>query len=156
MFQEFAEATDGCSKTTLALIKSISSYVQKDEKRRIDLPDDIENPLFYESIVDILDVLLDSADSHIKNARAGVVSPRTNGQTLDSASVTVDRHRIVQSSQLECPKPQLKFLEEIDNSRERPFRPRLIKKYHYWWVVGTLLAPGLFLYLNIVILLLLC
>lgn len=131
MFQEFAEATDGCSKTTLALIKSISSYVQKDEKRRIDLPDDIGNPLFYESIVDILDVLLDSADGHIKSARAGVQSPRSNSQTLDGASITVDQQRIVQSLHLETKKPQLDFLDDIDNSRERPFRPRLITKYHY-------------------------
>lgn len=136
MFQEFAEATDGCSKTTLALIKSISSYVQKDEKRRIDLPDDIENPLFYESIVDILDVLLDSADSHIKSARTGVQTPRTDGQTLDGASITVDQKRIIQSSHLECPKPQLDFLEDIDNTRERPFRPRLKAKYHHWFVIS--------------------
>ena len=136
MFQEFAEASDGCSKTTLALIKSISSYVQKDEKRRIDLPDDIENPLFYESIVDILDVLLDSADSHIKSARTGVQTPRTDGQTLDGASITVDQRRITQSSHSECPKPQKAFLDDIDNTRERPFRPRLKVKYHHWFVIS--------------------
>ena len=133
MFKEFSEATESCSKKAVSLINSVATYAQTDEKKRIELPDDIENPLFYESIVDILDVLLDSADTHIKLARSGMQSPPSKIQNLDVASIIADKDRIIKAPSNTVPKPQLLFLDEIDNSRDRPFRPRLTKKYHFWF-----------------------
>ena len=129
MFQEFTEATDGCNRNAVSLMKTLSSYAQNNEKKRVDLPDDVNNPFFYENLVDIIDSLLENADKHLSRAR------NSQTQGVDAANLNVDKDKIMNTSFVngdEFVKPQLTFLSEIDNSRDRPFRPRLQKKYHCW------------------------
>jgi len=132
MFQEFTEATDSCSRNAVSLMKTLSTYAQSNEKKRVDLPDDLNNPIFYENLVDIIDVLLENADKHLSRARNFQI------QDVDAATLNVDKDKIMNTSSsngtnsTEFVKPQLLFLSEIDNSRDRPFRPRLQKKYHFW------------------------
>jgi exosome complex exonuclease RRP6 len=44
--------------------------------------------------------------------------------------MAVDKERLMQSNVVQMEKPQRRFLSDIDNSRERPFRPRIKVKYH--------------------------
>jgi ribonuclease D len=95
------------------------------------LPDDLLNASLYEHVVDMIDYLLDVADSLLTDTddleTSGAGSKMMRSMKL---SLAVDRQRLLHANVLDIPKPQLAFLRGIDNSRERPFKPVLRSKPH--------------------------
>lgn len=123
-FPQFASLSDECAEGAANLLKDLCDYVQPG--KRIELPDDLLDPSLYSHIVDVIDKLLETADLRMDQV-AGKGDKFAKSVQLTMA---VDKDRLMQANVLEMPKPQLKFLNEIDNSRERPFRPRIRMKYH--------------------------
>ena len=123
-FPQFASLSEECSLGAAKLIKDLCEYVQPGV--RTDLPDDLLDPSLYSHIVDVIDKLLETADLRMDQV-AGKGDKFAKSIQLTMA---VDKDRLMQNSVVEMQKPQLKFLSEIDNSRGRPFRPRITMKYH--------------------------
>ncbi|KAJ1439383.1 ribonuclease H-like domain-containing protein [Ochromonadaceae sp. CCMP2298] len=124
LYPEFLTANRNAAKGTMALIQRICDSVKSEEGVR--LPDDMADPALYEQIVDVIDSLLQGADQYLdaRDGRKGKLSASV-GQSMG-----LDKARLLKESLASLPKPQLKFQAEIDNSRKRPFRPRLEEKYH--------------------------
>lgn len=80
----------------------------------------------YELVVDMIDILLEGADLKLDHASGA----RPDIKGLVKEVLTVDRDRIFREATQEIPKPQLAFLDEIDNSRTNPFRPKIRVKPH--------------------------
>lgn len=80
----------------------------------------------YELVVDMIDILLEGADLNLDSA-SGV---RSDIKGLVKEVLTVDRDRIFREATQNIPKPQLAFLDEIDNARTHPFRPKIRSKPH--------------------------
>jgi hypothetical protein len=123
-FPQFASLSEDCAEGAAKLIKDLCDYVQPG--KHTDLPDDLLDPSLYLHIVDVIDKLLETADIRIDQI-AGKGDKFTKSIQL---SMAVDKDRIMQNNVLEMPKPQLLFLNDIDNSRDRAFRPRVDIKYH--------------------------
>jgi exosome complex exonuclease RRP6 len=125
-FPEFVESGNECSEGAARLIKEICAYVEPG--KNIHLPDDLMDSVLYDHVVDVIDKLLENADLNMDKA-AGKSKTAELSKSVQQ-SLSVDKERILISNVQEMPKPQLKFLTQIDNSRDTPFRPRLHTKYH--------------------------
>mmetsp|Transcript_795 Transcript_795/g.1325 ORF Transcript_795/g.1325 Transcript_795/m.1325 type:complete len:958 (-) Transcript_795:82-2955(-) len=121
-FPQFLSSAEGLSKEVTDLIKLISDTIQPST----DMTTDLMDSSLYEMVVDMIDMLLESADMQLDEASGE--TPRQSSTIKESLSV--DRDRLLRENTCDIPKPQLQFLEEIDNSRSRPFRPRLRTKPH--------------------------
>jgi exosome complex exonuclease RRP6 len=96
-----------------------------DKKNSICINDDFMEPSIYEHVVDMIDSLLLNADLKFDILKANDLSKSIK------LSLDVDKTRILNSSASDnVPKPQLAFYSEIDNSRFRPFHPKL--KIKHW------------------------
>jgi exosome complex exonuclease RRP6 len=82
-------------------------------------PDLMESSL-YEHVVDMIDMLLERASLNLDD-EAGVAPSVSSIRD----SLSFDRKRIFQETNSTLKKPQLEFIADIDNSRIRPFYPRL-------------------------------
>lgn len=122
-FSKHREEKNSCSAINRQLIGKLVNFCQGTSSRAV-IPDDISDPYFYDLIVDAVDSLLDSAD---RSLSADSSSSSKDAIVVNAARL--DKDRILMDNTLDIPKPQLPFLHEIDNSRETPFRPRLIRKY---------------------------
>lgn len=105
------------------LLEKLLSFIQP--KSAIDLPDDLTDPCLYDYIVDIIDNLLENADIKLDS----ILGNKKISKPIQF-SLKMDKERILHSNTKDIPKPQLSFMTEIDNSRDRPFRPRLRVKPH--------------------------
>lgn len=123
-FANFANSSEDCADSAAKLLKDICDYVQPGKST--ELPDDLLDPSLYSHIVDVIDKLLETADLRMDQV-AGKGDKFTKSIQL---SMAVDKERLMQSNVVQMEKPQLRFLSDIDNSRERPFRPRIKVKYH--------------------------
>jgi hypothetical protein len=115
-FPQFASLSEDCAEGAAKLIQDLCDYVQPG--KHTDLPDDLLDPSLYLHIVDVIDKLLETADIRIDQL-AGKGDKFMKSIQL---SMAVDTDRIMQNNVLEMSKPQLLFLSDIDNSRERAFR----------------------------------
>jgi hypothetical protein len=81
----------------------------------------------YDTVVDLIDRLLESSDillDSFEGKQSRVISENI------SMALSVDKDRIFRSNSLDIPKPQLRFMTEIENSREHPFYPKIRSKPH--------------------------
>jgi exosome complex exonuclease RRP6 len=118
--------TDSSAQATTKLsdiIRAISEFV----KSTALIPDDISESAVYDMVVDLIDGLLESSDAQLDSIE-GKKARAVSGNV--SLSLALDKDRLLQTTSLDIPKPQLKFLTEIENSRENPFRPKLRSKPH--------------------------
>lgn len=123
-FPQFSNLSEDCADGAAKLLKDLCDYIQPG--KQVDLPDDLLDPSLYSHVVDVIDKLLETADLRMDQA-SGKGDKFAKSVQLTMA---VDKDRLLQANVMQMPKPQLKFLSEIDNSRERPFRPRIVVKYH--------------------------
>ena len=123
-FPQFASLSEECAEEAAKIIKDLCDYVQPG--KHTELPDDLLDPSLYSHLVDVIDKLLETADLRMDQI-AGKGDKFAKSIQL---SMAVDKERLMQASVVQMIKPQLKFLSDIDNSRDRPFRPRISTKYH--------------------------
>jgi hypothetical protein len=124
-FGEFRLGMGDLSSNLAEQIQQICQVVQPSDDSST-LPIDLADAALYDLVVDMIDILLESADSKMDQMAGG-------GERLASSirdTLKTDQDRIFVEKCKDMVKPQLKFLEEIDNSRRRPFRPRLRTKSH--------------------------
>lgn len=117
-----------------SLIQKIANYCKTEHS--IQLPDNYSDPLFYEKIVEIVEVLVEKADDNLRKIRKDELDRDNQGSDrkiseLVTQSLLNDHERLIQSHIVHLEKPQLKFHQDIDNSRNNPFKPKLLKKYHF-------------------------
>ena len=124
-FEKFSNESTGLSESITSLIRRVCQIVDPSTSA-IHISSDFMESSLYELVVDMIDILLEGADLKLDSV-AGV-GPGINAVVKEA--LTVDRDRIFRESTEDIPKPQLKFLEDIDNSRTRPFRPLLKTKPH--------------------------
>lgn len=124
MDPEFSNATKKITSLTKDMMETICNYVKPNEITR--LSDDMSNnSTLYDQIMDVVDLLLENADKSLNLASKEKQLSTSVRQTL-----LVDKEKLLQENEIILLKPQLYFMNEIDNSRNQPFRPRLTIKYH--------------------------
>ena len=116
-FKEFAGASEVASQAAASVLKSLLQFANP--TLQVEIPDDLTDLAFFELVEDAIDALLDNVDIKIE-AASGVMSSNSQSTLTNIGSL----------SDGTMEKPQLKFYSDIDNSRERPFFPRLGEKYH--------------------------
>jgi exosome complex exonuclease RRP6 len=121
----FAESSSQATNRLSDIIRAVFEYVRLDSS--INMPDDVSDSAVYDMVVELVDGLLESADELMDSMEGRLAKAISNNASL---SLAIDKDRLLQSGSLDIPKPQLKFLAEIDNTRENPFRPKLRSKPH--------------------------
>lgn len=124
-FGEFRDGMGDLSSNLIGQIQQICQVVQRSSDDTSAPPIDLSDAALYDLVVDMIDVLLESVDSKMSQMSGGDKLTSSIRDTLQT-----DHDRIFADNCKNMLKPQLKFLEEIDNSRRRPFRPRLRMKPH--------------------------
>lgn len=125
-FGEFRLGMGDLSSNLAGQIQQICQVVQRSSDDTSTPPMDLADAALYDLVVDMIDVLLESADLKMAQITGG-------GNQLTSSvrdTLRADQDRIFADKCKNMVKPQQKFLEEIDNSRDLPFRPRLRTKPH--------------------------
>ena len=124
MFPQFAALSEECATNAAKLILEVCKYVNPDHEQ-VDLPSDLLDPSFYAHVVDVIDSLLETVDIRLDQATG------KDSQFTSADSSTMDKDLKMHAHYaIDMPKPQLAFIGDIDNSRERPFRPRIVSKTH--------------------------
>ena len=121
-FQSFAAESSNLAIAIAQQLQEICTIVNPTLK--IDLPDDLTDPLLYEQIVNLIDALLEAADLKLDEASG----KKHEISSIVKLSLAVDKERLLISNIKEIPKPQLQFLSDIDNSRLTPFKPKIKNK----------------------------
>jgi exosome complex exonuclease RRP6 len=137
-FKEFSSLNKSLSSSTSTLIHEILQFVATGENRsrsNVALSDDLTDSALYDQVVDAIDILLDQADQHLENIDKNILEgyndesrKRTIGKNMKT-SLMMDKQRILTSNVANIPKPQERFYADIDNSRDRPFKPKLKEKF---------------------------
>jgi ribonuclease D len=117
-----------CKLKMYEILNDISRFV--DDKTHRHLSDDLHDSVIYDHVIDLVDKLLDDADLRLEE-----LSGQNHASKLASSismSMAVDQDRLLHEQVVNnlIDKPQLQFYTEIDNSRERAFKPRLTSKPH--------------------------
>lgn len=123
-FRDFSELSDLESADLGNVLKEILTYIKP--SGGAELPDDLADPSLYEHMVDMIDFLLQRADFQCD--KVGIQGDLKKLAIPLQLSLAVDKNRIMRSNVQDIPKPQKEFISDIDNSRERPFRPRIEEK----------------------------
>jgi exosome complex exonuclease RRP6 len=121
-FKSFSSLCDQSSEQIINLIEGIMQYVKPGFQ--FNMSDDFLDSSVYEHIIHMIDALLENVDLKLDNDE---IKGKDAFKPL-RLSVAVDKDRIMRSNIKDIPKPQLQFLHDIDNSRDRPFKPRLKSK----------------------------
>jgi exosome complex exonuclease RRP6 len=87
------------------------------------LSSDLMDASLYELVVDMIDMLLERANLNLDEIPSNMPN-----QTAIRETLAYDQKRIFQQTSSSLKKPQLDFLSDIDNSRTRPFLPKLRTK----------------------------
>lgn len=120
-FPEFENESKNLSENVGSLISKLCGVVSGSQ--HIPLPNEISSS-HYEMVVDIIDLLLESADNQLDSLAQSSSKIKTNARM----SLALDRDRIMRDHN-NIPKYQL--FDERDllyNSRETPFKPKLTSK----------------------------
>mmetsp|Transcript_3801 Transcript_3801/g.5902 ORF Transcript_3801/g.5902 Transcript_3801/m.5902 type:complete len:992 (-) Transcript_3801:88-3063(-) len=125
-FPQFISSTEKLSEYMKTIIQQINERIQSCNAHVMDISTDLMDSSLYELIVDMIDMLVENADTQMGEDNEEIHKL----SSLIKESLIVDRDRILRESTCDIPKPQLMFRKEIDNSRNRPFRPRLLTKPH--------------------------
>jgi exosome complex exonuclease RRP6 len=127
-FGEFRLGMGDLSSHLSSQIQQLCQVVQRSSEDSSAPPIDLADAALYDLVVDMIDVLLESADSKMNQMSGGGDNDKLASSIRDT--LKTDQDRIFADNSKDMVKPQLKFLEDIDNSRRRPFRPRLRMKCH--------------------------
>lgn len=126
-FEQFRQGTGALSSELMDQIQQICQLVQKSTKGDFTaLPVDLSDAALYDLVVDMIDMLLESADHKIDR----MTGKEDELGAFVRATAKLDQDKLFSEQCKDMVKPQEKFLEEIDNFRRRPFRPRLFDKPH--------------------------
>jgi exosome complex exonuclease RRP6 len=146
--KEFSSLSRDCTKQIINLIKLVSSHIQSNhdftkqlkkigEKGAESIEDlfDSDSDL-YESFKELIEKLFENTDLLIDEAQGNgaylqlqkEIPGQINSPILTLPPSTSSHTTLINNTNNDIIKPQLKFLHEIDNSRDRPFRPRLKTK----------------------------
>lgn len=134
---EFSNKLDSCKNDIKNLISNITQFINQDKSNASHsygmtssklhanlLSDDLANDeSVYDHVIDLVDKLLEDANLFMDDA-SGL--KKSNLSKISSLSMSLNKDRILQQ-QSNIDKPCFK---DIDNSRERAFRPRLLTKYN--------------------------
>ena len=125
-FEEFRRGMGDLSVDLLEQIQKICHVVQRSSEEAVAPHVDLEDAALYDLVVDMIDILLESAESKMN---------QVSGETKELASsikdsLKTDKDNIFANKSKDIAKPQLQFFDDIDNSRRRPFYPRLKTKPH--------------------------
>ena len=119
----FTSWSDECPENAAKILHDVYDFVESGGGQ-VNLPDDLLDPSLYAHVVHVIDKMLETADPYLEHV--------TNNGTKFTKSVlqlslAVDKERLLNANVTQIDKP---ILGDIDNSRERPFRPRIIHKPH--------------------------
>jgi exosome complex exonuclease RRP6 len=117
-FPKFSTDSKKLTEDTTKLIFEISRMIEPSKQNELS-PDLMESSL-YEHVVDMIDMLLERASLNLDDEAE--IAPSVSS-IRDSLSF--DRKRIFQETNSTIEKPQSKFPGDVDNSRIRPFCPKL-------------------------------
>jgi exosome complex exonuclease RRP6 len=128
-FESYKQTNQSASDQISLLLESILGFV------RPDLPSlsaEVSDPYFYEQIVETIDALLDNADIVLNGSATATASTSAQQMfsSLSKQSLLLNKERIIQENVKTMDKPQNAFLLDLDNSREQPFVPRILEKFH--------------------------
>lgn len=132
-FYEYANDIEACKGHIYKILNDISRFV--DSENHLPLSDDMVDSAVYEHIVDLVDKLLEDADLRLEDLEHKPANKYNNGDKVSKASaaasmsMVLDKDRLIQQH-ADIEKPQEAFLSDIDNSRDRAFKPRLSSKPH--------------------------
>ena len=122
----FLESSANCSGKLTDVILGLCSYVKPNYQ--INAPDDLSDSSLYEVVVDVIDSLLETSDILLDTLEGKKSSSVSNNIAM---SLNMDKDRIFQSNCLNIVKPQTLFAaNEVENSREHPFYPKIRSKPH--------------------------
>eukprot|EP01040_Poterioochromonas_malhamensis_P002464 gene2464-2620_t len=124
-FPQYREKNKQASDKTKELLVNTLNLCRKGFLAPLKLSDDICDSYFYEQIAETLDLLVDHATTSIQQN-----TPSDQLLSTAKQSLYLNKDRLIQENVKDMVKPQLAFLNEIDNSRQNPFRPKLKVKYH--------------------------
>lgn len=120
-FPKFLFDAKNLTDDTTSLICEISKLIQPTSG--VDLSPDLMDASLYELVVEMIDMLLERASMNLEQEAGLIPSVNAIRDTL-----LLDQQRIFQESNSSLRKPQMDFLSDIDNSRSRPFYPKLRSK----------------------------
>jgi exosome complex exonuclease RRP6 len=123
--KEFSALNKSASLSTAELIGQVIHFANPQSNNTFEIPDDLADSALYDQVVDAIDLLLDQADRHLDNVEAPDHAINKSLKT----SLYIDKQRILISQVADIDKPQEQFLQDIDNSRERSFKPKLKEKH---------------------------
>jgi exosome complex exonuclease RRP6 len=121
-FQTFRECKEGLGSLGEEISGLIGElcYFSRPQPGSQLLSADLLDPTNFESIIDILDDVLDHADLKFDEL-AGIDTSKRSYKLKD----VVDRERLMNSNSLDIPKPQLRFDPPVNNRRDEPHVPLL-------------------------------
>lgn len=120
-FPEFHSSTLDASTIVTTLLQDLCTKFDPAVEFP-DVNDELYDDSVYSVIVDVLDALLEKADLSLDRSRGVNANSVT---TAIRSTLHNDRERLAQANAKNIPKPQLQFLDLIDNSRETPFYPKV-------------------------------
>ncbi|CAN0407040.1 unnamed protein product, partial [Ectocarpus sp. 12 AP-2014] len=133
-FPEFRSRAEGCGKQVLEVIQIFLNHVSQEGELGLPEVGDAGDPEVFQGIADVVETLLEDVDSYLdeaagKGANQQVALMRHQLKTVASAARSGPaKYASMVSNVVDMPKPQEAFQEEIDNSRETPFVPKLREK----------------------------
>ncbi|CAM9785859.1 unnamed protein product [Ectocarpus sp. 6 AP-2014] len=133
-FPEFRSRAEGCGKQVLEVIQIFLNHVSQEGELGLPEVGDAGDPEVFQGIADVVETLLEDVDSYLdeaagKGANQQVALMRHQLKTVASAARSGPaKYASMVSNVVDMPKPQEAFQEEIDNSRDTPFVPKLREK----------------------------
>jgi exosome complex exonuclease RRP6 len=133
----FREISNKCSEEICHLLLSLCNFVRPGSDSDDVMNDvvtagnlgNVLDPSLYEHVADMVSFLLEGADTQMLRGSSDPDAQTAASKNL-KLTLAVDKERLLRGNTLDMTKPQLAFLSTIDNSRYRPFRPRLRSKPH--------------------------
>lgn len=129
-FADFRKVRDGSSSKATELMVQLLEYTRptSSDSGPMQLSEEESDPYLYGQIIDTIDLLLDRAERTLARSDADNFGREVSSHLRET--MLLDKDRIIRENIKSIPKPQLKFLFDIDNSRQTIFAPKLKRKFH--------------------------
>lgn len=122
-YPKFVSENTTLSTNVLYQIQQIADLVQPNNS--FDLSLEVSDSTLYETIVEVIDTLLEAADLQLDQLTEPSVS------RVIKQSMLLDKERMFRENTINMTKPQIKHNIFVDNSRDAPFKPLLTTKPNY-------------------------
>ncbi|CAM9831413.1 unnamed protein product, partial [Chrysoparadoxa australica] len=116
----------GAGQKVLTLMQTLADHVQLDHSLDTAQVEDAVDPEVFESVTDVVELLLEEVDGYFDEA-TGQDSSCQVALMKDQIGAGATKKKKPQRL-ADVPKPQLAFMDQIDNSRGNAFVPRLREK----------------------------